>query len=473
MPLGGGYGIRLFAGFAGLVLVMLVVPGVVLASLFGGFRDDLDRSELRTAGNALSVEIARILRGAETYDRDELVTLIREQAEHAGLIVILTDGQGRVIEGFAPERGLKDDNIGFGYAEIASRGVVGEWFDSNIRIGRDRRPSVVRVLIPPNAAGGSSSGILMAVTFSDEHDFGSFDEFVGRLLVAGLAGLAVAVMLAMVMSRQLMRPLEALTSVVRRFGPDRYDMRAAESGPTQVRELASAFNAMADRVSDNERAMRGFIADVSHELRTPLTSIRGFVEAMRDGTITDPERQASSLEVVHEETQRMLRMIEQLLDLSRLEAGETRLQQSKIDLEELFSYIEAMFATRANEQGTELSLDISANAPIIEADYDRLVQVLNNLVDNALRHTSEGSVTVAARSSDEGLEIIVADTGEGIAPENLTRLFDRFWQPESRTGPGAGLGLAISREIVRAHDGQITADSKLGSGTTITVWLPA
>ena len=278
----------------------------------------------------------------------------------------------------------------------------------------------------------------------------------------------------MVMSRQLMRPLEALTSVVRRFGPDRYDMRAAESGPTQVRELASAFNAMADRVSDNERAMRGFIADVSHELRTPLTSIRGFVEAMRDGTITDPERQASSLEVVHEETQRMLRMIEQLLDLSRLEAGESRLQKSKIDLEELFSYIEAMFGTRANEQGTELEPGhLSHDAPAIEADYDRLVQVLNNLVDNALRHTSEGSVTVAARSRDEGLEIIVADTGEGIAPENLTRLFDRFWQPESRTGPGAGLGLAISREIVRAHNGQITADSKLGSGTTITVWLPA
>ncbi len=473
MPLGGGYGIRLFAGFAGLVLVMLVVPGVVLASLFGGFRDDLDRSELRTAGNALSVEIARILRGAETYDRDELVTLIREQAEHAGLIVILTDGQGRVIEGFAPGDGLKDDNIGVSYADIVKKGDVSDWNDSKVNVDGEWRPQLVRVLVPPDTVGRVDTGLLMAVTFGDHHDAGPFGQFVGRLLIAGLAGLAVAVLLAMIMSRQLMRPLEALTGIVRRFGPEQYDMRAAESGPTQVRELASAFNAMADRVSDNERSMRGFIADVSHELRTPLTSIRGFVEAMRDGTITDPERQASSLDVVHEETQRMLRMIEQLLDLSRLEAGESRLQKSKIDLEELFSYIEAMFVTRANEQGTDFHLDISADAPAIEADYDRLVQVLNNLVDNALRHTSEGSVTVAARSRDEGLEIIVADTGEGIAPENLTRLFDRFWQPESRTGPGAGLGLAISREIVRAHNGQITADSKLGSGTTITVWLSA
>ena len=295
----------------------------------------------------------------------------------------------------------------------------------------------------------------MAVAFGDDHRLGSIDELIGRLVVAGLAGLAVAVVLAMIMSRQLMRPLEALTGVVRQFGPDRYDMRASDTGPSQVRDLARAFNAMAERISDNERAMRSFIADVSHELRTPLTSIRGFVEALRDGTVTDPERRASSLEVVHEETQRMLRMIEQLLDLSRLEAGEYRLEPSRIDLDELLGYIEAMFGGRADESGVILRAEIEAGTPTIEADYDRLVQVLNNLMDNALRHTSEGSVTVAGRTVDDGIEIRVEDSGEGIAAEDLGKLFDRFWQPESRSGPGAGLGLAISREIVRAHGGRI------------------
>lgn len=469
----GGYGLRLFAGFAGIVLVMLIVSAVVFFSLFGGYRDDIDRSELRTAGNALSVEIVRLLRNAATYDRGQLITLIREQAQHAGLIVILTDGQGRVIQGFEPERGLKDGKAGISYAEIARKGDTTGWFDTKLQIGGEWRPSLFRVLIPPNASRRGDSGVLMAVTFGGDRSFGSLDELVGRLIVSGLAGLAAAVAIAMLLSRQLMRPLEALTAVVRRFGPDRYDMRAAESGPTQVRELASAFNAMADRVSNNERAMRGFIADVSHELRTPLTSIRGFVEALRDGTVTDPERQASSLEVVHEETQRMLRMIEQLLDLSRLEAGQSRLQRSSIDLEELFGYIESMFGSRAEEQGVELRLEISPAAPTIAADYDRLVQVLNNLVDNALRHTSAGTVTVSARQADDGLQLTVRDTGDGIAPDDLERLFDRFWQPESRTGPGAGLGLAISREIVRAHGGRIAADSELGVGTTIVVWLPA
>ena len=473
MPLGGGYGIRLFAGFAGIVLVMLLVSAAVFFSLFGGYRDDIDRSELRTAGNALSVEIVRILRRAADYDREQLVTLIREQAEHAGLIVILTDGGGYVIQGFEPRQGINDGRTGIDYAELAKKDDVSGWYDHKLHIGGEWRPSLVRVLIPPGVTGRADDGVLMAVTFGDERSFGSVDELVGRLVVSGLAGLVTAVVIAMILSRQLMRPLEALTVVVRRFGPDRYDMRASETGPTQVRELAAAFNAMADRVADNERAMRGFIADVSHELRTPLTSIRGFVEALRDGTVTDPERQASSLEVVHDETRRMLRMIEQLLDLSRLEAGQSRLSRSRIDLRELFAYVEAMFGSRAADQGIELRIEIADDAPTIEADYDRLVQVLNNLLDNAMRHTSAGSVTVSARQSEHGLEISVADTGDGIAPDDLDRLFDRFWQPESRTGPGAGLGLAISREIVRAHGGRISAASELGRGTTITVWLPA
>ena len=461
---------------------MVIVPGVVFASLFGGFRDDVDRSELRTAGNALSVEIGRTLRQAAVYERDQLVTLIREQAEHAGLIVILTDGDGRVIEGFAPAGGIKDDHIGVGYAALAEEGDRQVWYDTKLHIGGEWRPALVRVLAPPANDGRDNdrrgngapvgSGLLMAVAFGDDHQLGSIDELIGRLVVAGLAGLAVAVVLAMIMSRQLMRPLEALTGVVRQFGPDRYDMRASDTGPSQVRDLARAFNAMAERISDNERAMRSFIADVSHELRTPLTSIRGFVEALRDGTVTDPERRASSLEVVHEETQRMLRMIEQLLDLSRLEAGEYRLEPSRIDLDELLGYIEAMFGGRADESGVILRAEIEAGTPTIEADYDRLVQVLNNLMDNALRHTSEGSVTVAGRTVDDGIEIRVEDSGEGIAAEDLGKLFDRFWQPESRSGPGAGLGLAISREIVRAHGGRIGAESTVGVGTTITVWLP-
>ncbi len=465
-----GYGLRLFLGFAGLVLVMLLVSAAVFFSLFGGYSDQIDRSELRTAGNALRVEIARILRRATDYD--EVVTLSREQADHAGLIVVLTDEQGNVFAGFEPEQSLKGSKVDIRYADLEEKSGPGGWVDHKLFIGGDWRASLVRTVIPPTGRGRAGSGVLMAVAFADQHRIGALDDLFDRLAVSGMAGLAAAVGLAMLLSRQLMRPLEALTGVVNRFGPDRYDMRAAETGPTQVRELAAAFNAMAERVADNERTMRGFIADVSHELRTPLTSIRGFVEALRDGTVTNPERQAASLEIVYEETQRMLRMIQQLLDLSRLESRQERLQLTELDLEELFGYLEAMFEATADDAGVTLSFTIAPYAPTIEADYDRLLQVCNNLLDNAIRHTPAGTVRVSARGEAGGLQLAVADSGEGMPPEALERLFDRFWQPEDRSGPGAGLGLAITREIVRAHDGQITAQSEPTVGTTITVWLP-
>ncbi|MYB22852.1 MAG: HAMP domain-containing histidine kinase [Chloroflexi bacterium] len=470
-----GYGLRLFLGFAGIVLVMLGVSAAVFFSLFGGYREDIDRSELRTAGNALGVEILRNLRQAEAVGRDELLTMIHEQAEHAGLIVIITDGRGRVLSGFEPAWGGRGGSTGIRYADIVQGSRADGWLDTILRVDGKQQAALARVMVAPQVASGNDgdSAVLMAVTFGEGYEFSGYGELVGRLLVAGLAGLVVAVLVAMILSRQLMRPLQALTAVVRGFGPDRYDMRASESGPTQVRELAAAFNAMAERISDNERAMRGFIADLSHELRTPLTSIRGFVEALRDGTVTDPVRRESSLEVIHDETRRMLRMIEQLLDLSRLEAGHDRLEQSRIELEELFAHVESIFESRARDAGVGLRAEIAAGPTAVEADFDRLVQVLNNLVDNALRHTAEGEIVLSAAESSGGIEIIVRDTGEGIATEHLDHLFDRFWQPESRSGPGAGLGLAISREIVRAHGGSIQAASEVGVGTTITVWLPA
>ena len=471
----GGYGLRLFLGFAAIVLVMLGVSAAVFFSLFGGYREDIDRSELRTAGNALRVEILRNLRQAEAVKRDELVTLIHEQGEHAGLMVVLTDGRGRVLHGFEPPQGLRGGEIGVEYADIVRDSGADGWLDTVLPVGEESRTALARILVASSGsrATGGDSAVLMAVTFSDDDRFTGYEELVGRLLVAGLAGLVVAFLVAMILSRQLMRPLQALTAVVRGFGPERYDVRASESGPTQVRELAAAFNAMAERISDNERAMRGFIADLSHELRTPLTSIRGFVEALRDGTVTDPARRESSLEVIQDETRRMLRMIEQLLDLSRLEAGQYRLERSPIELEELFAHVESMFESRARDAGVGLRAEIAVGTTSVEADFDRLVQVLNNLVDNALRHTTEGETVISATESNGGIEIVVRDTGEGIAAEHLDHLFDRFWQPESRSGPGAGLGLAISREIIRAHGGSIQAASEIGVGTTITFWLPA
>ena len=233
-----------------------------------------------------SVEIARILGRAAIYDRVELITLIRDQAEHAGLIVILADSQGRVIPGFEPHSDVR--TIGLTHQDITNKAKDSGWLDTKIAIEGEWRPALARILVRAPRARDGQESILMAVTFGEALRTGLLGELIVRLVVSGLAGLAAAVVLAMLLSRQLMRPLEALTGVVRQFGADRYDLRAVESGPTQVRDLAVAFNAMAERVDANERAMRGFIADVSHELRTPVdvdSRVRGG-DARRHGQRT-------------------------------------------------------------------------------------------------------------------------------------------------------------------------------------------
>ena len=290
--LGGGYGLRLFLGFAAVVVVMLVVTGAVLVSVFGSYPDELNRSELRAAANAVRIDIAYSLSRAER--RTEVAAVIREHAARAGLIVLLLDSEGRVIEGFEPLdhfRGLRLDVT----AElIAQKWTPDGWFETKMRIGNRWRPVVARLLgdVALSRRDQPREGMILAVTFGDEHPDAGTGELIARPLIAGLAGLLAAVVVAALLSRSLTRPLRALTAVVSSFGPDRYEARAKESGPTQIRELARAFNAMAGRVAANERAMHGFIADVSHELRTPLTSIRGFAEALRDGTVSEPDRRA-------------------------------------------------------------------------------------------------------------------------------------------------------------------------------------
>lgn len=172
----------------------------------------------------------------------------------------------------------------------------------------------------------------------------------------------------------------------------------------------------------------------------------------------------------------MLRLVEELLDLSRMQAGELELHRESTDPGELVAHVEEVFRPRAEEKGLQLEADAEAGLPAVSLDYDRMVQVLSNLVDNAINHTEAGRVAVQARRNGTGntVEIRVSDTGEGIAPQELEHLFERFYRGRSTARRrGTGLGLAITREIVRAHGGEIEAHSSLGAGTVFSIQLPA
>jgi len=292
------------------------------------------------------------------------------------------------------------------------------------------------------------------------------------LIEAALVALLLALVFAWWLSRWVTRPLYRTAEAAHSLAEGKFTP-VPEDGPHEARVLARAFNEMAQRLEASQRSQREFVANVSHELKTPLTSIQGFAQAILDGTAGDIEKIRSAAGVIADEAARMHRMVITLLDLARLDAGTANLRREKVALRPLLESLLLRFRPQAEAAGVELSLEADTEATV-QGDGDRLAQVFSNLLDNALKHTPRGGkITVQLRRAGKFAEIAVSDTGEGIPPEILPRIFERFYRGDkSRTGGSAGLGLAIAREIVRAHGGEIAAQSTVGQGSTFVVKLP-
>jgi signal transduction histidine kinase len=282
-----------------------------------------------------------------------------------------------------------------------------------------------------------------------------------------------AFILAAFISRSIARSLKSLASAAAAVAEGHYDQRVPENGPMEIQAVAQAFNRMSEQVRDTQKAQQDFLANVSHDLKTPLTSIQGYSQAIIDGAAKDPR---SAANIIYEEAGRLNRMVIQLTDLARLQAGRLSMHMTAIELGQLTKAIGERLAIVAQEKG--VSLEVNApRMPEVAGDGDRLAQVITNLVSNAIKYTpSGGKVSVCTQATNGGVELVVSDNGIGIPPEDLPRIFERFYQVDKARGPrrGTGLGLAIVAEIVHAHGGKIMASSAgPGQGSTFTLWLPS
>jgi two-component system, OmpR family, sensor kinase len=285
------------------------------------------------------------------------------------------------------------------------------------------------------------------------------------------------VLVAQFLTRSIARPLVQMTRASEEMARGRYDQSIPVRGRDEVGRLAVAFNDMARQVSASDRTMRDFLANVSHELKTPLTSIQGFSQAMLDGTVLGPDEHQRAAGIINDEANRMRGLVEELLTLSKIESGQIAMGEDPVDLDRLLREAARRAEWQADATGVRVVVESRASA-FVRGDAHWLAQVFSNLLDNALRHTPPGgSVAVRARTRAEPGEVTVAihNTGSYIPPEDLPRVFERFFQVDrSRAGrlSGSGLGLAIVREIVQAHGGSVDAASDPASGTTFTVRLP-
>jgi len=299
-------------------------------------------------------------------------------------------------------------------------------------------------------------------------------EAINRFLLWGIL-LAVGIALAwtFVLSRRMSLPIRALAVTARRLGRGELSQRVQLRERGEVQELAEAFNAMASDLEHAEQLRRNLVADVAHELRTPLSNVRGYLEAIHDGVMTPDVATVGSL---NEEVALLSRLVDELQELSLAEAGELKLVYQAEDIARLINQTLAAWQPQMTAKGLSLSLHLPDGLPPVSIDWQRIGQVLHNLLENAVAHTrSGGTITVAAIRQGNWVEISVSDTGEGIPREDLPNIFERFYRVDrsrTRATGGSGLGLTIARRLVEAHGGKIEARSKTGKGSRFSFTVP-
>jgi signal transduction histidine kinase len=290
------------------------------------------------------------------------------------------------------------------------------------------------------------------------------------VLIAGLT----ALLLALVFASTLLKPLHTLKAGAHRMEQGDLSQRVAIKAKGEIGALAHAFNAMADSLSRAEGLRRNLVSDVAHELRNPLMNIRGTLELLQDEVLEPTPETLASL---YEETSLLSRLVADLQDLSLAEAGQLCLKRQSISLSEVVSQATHMVQPALARKHLTLCVHIPPDLPCVDADPERVAQILRNLLSNAITHTpGQGEISITASRVESAVKISVQDSGVGIAPEHLPNLFERFYRADAsraRATGGTGLGLAIVKQMVEAHDGQITVESQPGKGACFTFTLPA
>jgi len=456
---------RLFLSYLAVVAVGLLIAGLAIGGLLFRYENDVTRVRLQELAAPFQTAIQTAVRNGQA-PRDAIATLA-EQVQAANARVLIVSPGNNPTANNAQRRVLIDSDgtlVNTRFAAPDASGI-GQFTDTDGTVW-----IFVQQQLRTAAAGAGGQGFIVIArpraVFADV-----VRALLPSLVIAGIVAAGFALVVAGLLARTITQPLRRLVGGVRAFGSD-HTARVPVGGPTEVRELGGAFNEMAGEIERARTSEQAFLADISHELRTPLTSIHGFAQAIVEGEARG-DGIPRAAEIIQREARRLVRMVEGLLQVAKLEAGVQQLAHERIAAADLLRGAVAALDVQAREAG--VSFDLNAGPLPVIGDPDRLAQLFINVLDNAVKHSPRGT-TVRVDGEQQNGEVIVRvrDQGTGLPPGTEQKLFARFWRGDNAAArAGAGLGLAIAQAIAQAHGGSIDARNAPGGGAEFAIHLPA
>ena len=477
---------KLMVSYVGLVLLTLVLSGASAGVLVTRVRREANLARMQATLQAVA---RRLTLGTTSWPETTLVERLGDEVGRMNGRMLLLSLQGEIVGD--PDHGgaYLGQRIELPPERRMIRGVLtsAAWFEAE----DGQEYWVIFVDAPGNSVLFHYVGLALPVANVDP----PWGEVVGPLSRIGMAVILIAIVLAFVLARSLSRPIARMTEAAESIARGDYARAIGEQGKDEVGHLAMAFDRMMREVETTQSSQRDLLANITHDLRTPLTSIQGFAQAITDGTINTPEDYQRAARIIHGEADRMNHLVQDLLELARLEAGELDERQA-IPMGDLLEAVVRNVEPVAAQSNRRIQATIPSNLPMVRADSQRLVRALTNLMDNAVKYSDKANpIQIEAEHFHPeqarppifpvafGADIRQRDwvltqftnTGDIIAPGELSRVFERFYRGDKsrQQSEGSGLGLAIAREIILAHKGRIEAASDTELGTRIRVWLPA
>ncbi|GAA4702148.1 sensor histidine kinase [Brevibacillus fulvus] len=462
---------RLLFSFLFTVLLGLGVSGILMVFFARGYFYDAKQEELLR----MAKQVNDAIQDSSKVTRS-LQSKLTEFDESFDTRIWLFDDDGKIVATSTKDEVVKGKSVA---QSIANRVLNGENAVTELQIDGLEDP-MLSVAIPWGKGDHIYGGIVLHASIEGiERTYSQMRE---TILWATLFGVVLSTAMVSYVSWSISRPLYRIERTAAEIGRGNYAERVVVDTSDEISDLAKTINTLAERLErveqdrmHLEQVRNDFLANVSHELRTPLTAMQGFLEALQDGLVEEEEARNRYYAVLYAETMQISRLVDDLMDLMKLENNEIKLVKYPVEIKEILTKVTYSFEPEANAKDIELQTELAEDLPKVYADKDRLIQIFNNLVKNAVKFTASGYIRLTASAEEDWIKVTVSDSGIGIASEDLNRIWERFFKVDrgrSKNNKGSGLGLAIVKELVQLHEGKITVESEPGAGTVFTVWLP-